>query len=491
MRERYPINVWDEIKYDAPHPVPCWERRRRATVLSIDPTNSNSSILDTTTNECIPNGHLVKKIGTIVNGVTVPFDGIFMPLEWHILTHQTNPDGVTGGTCVAKKLQGAFGAARKLVAKKAAKQGTAQLPVDMQPFCLSIGDDWQNSDGYSSDEEDDNKWDSVLESDESSIDRLIQKLNSMPTSKITMTEVREKYNEICREKPQYTRHIDKSNPPSNPDVIVEDINILRDENMRTNKDDMSRSGSCSSGEWSRKLGLGSNTSSTCAGDPYLTTFHSSTTKEGQIHPNHPHTYLINNSSRDHPIHVQGNDSLSTFSFTSEGGQASEQLAATVVSGLHLTAAASSEPSMDAAPSTTQISAWERKTKGVVGGGESPEKMNAPSTMTEPGAAEESSKMSSAVVTAPEATLVAASLEALAAGAKGTSRVMAPSLAVQEVAATPTMTVMTTTTSTGMAMVTTTTTGRVMIPSMTNEGPATHFCAESNMDGYQMWNSSSA
>ena len=329
------------------------------------------------------------------------------------------------------------------------------------------------------------------DSDESLIDSLIQKLNSMSTSKITMMEVREKYNEICCEKPQYTRHIDKSNPPSNAEVIVEDINILRDENMRTNKDDMSRSGSCSSGEWSRKLGLGSNTSSTCAGDPYLTTFHLSTTKEGQIHPNHPHTYLINNSFRDHTIHVQGNDSLSTFSFTSEGGQASEQLAATVVSGLHLTAAASSEPSMDAAPSTTQISAWERKTKGVVGGGESPEKMNAPSTMTEPGAAEESSKMSSAVVTAPEATLVAASLEALAAGAKGTSRVMAPSLAVQEVAATPTMTVMTTTTSTGMAMVMTTTTGRVMIPSMTNEGPATHFCAESNMDGYQMWNSSSA
>ena len=143
-REWYPINAWDDIEYDAPHPVPCWERRRRATVLSIDPTNSNSDILDTTTNECIPNGHLVKKIGTIVNCVTVPFDGIFMPLEWHILTHQTNPDGVTGGTCVAKKLQGAFGAARKLVAKKAAKQGTAQLPVDMQPFCISIGNDWQN-----------------------------------------------------------------------------------------------------------------------------------------------------------------------------------------------------------------------------------------------------------------------------------------------------------------------------------------------------------
>jgi hypothetical protein len=33
--------------------------------LSIDPTNNNSDILDTTKNECIPNGHLIRKIGTL------------------------------------------------------------------------------------------------------------------------------------------------------------------------------------------------------------------------------------------------------------------------------------------------------------------------------------------------------------------------------------------------------------------------------------------
>jgi hypothetical protein len=62
-----------------------------------------------------------------------------------------------------------------------------------------------------------------------------------------------------------------------------------------------------------------------------------------------------------------------------------------------------------------------------------------------------------------------------AGAKGTRRVVAPSLEVQEVAATPTMTVRMTTTSTGMAMVTTTTTETVKTPTMMNEVPATRFC----------------
>ena len=66
VRELYPINAWDDIEYaDVPYPVPCWERCGRATVLSIDPTNNNSDILDTTKNECIPNGHLIRKIGTL------------------------------------------------------------------------------------------------------------------------------------------------------------------------------------------------------------------------------------------------------------------------------------------------------------------------------------------------------------------------------------------------------------------------------------------
>lgn len=76
-RNPYPLNVWDVIEYNAPHPVPYWEEKHcNATILSIDPTNKYSDVLDTTKNKCIPDGHYIRKISERVNGQDIPFDGI-------------------------------------------------------------------------------------------------------------------------------------------------------------------------------------------------------------------------------------------------------------------------------------------------------------------------------------------------------------------------------------------------------------------------------
>ena len=65
----------------------------------------------------------------------------------------------------------------------------------------------------------------------------------------------------------------------------------------------------------------------------------------------------------------------------------------MVSGVHPAAATSSAPTQHAAPSTSQTRAGKRKTEGAACEGKPPKKTKAPSTMMEPGAAEESSNTS--------------------------------------------------------------------------------------------------
>lgn len=270
IREPYPLHVWDVIEYNAPHPIPYWEERRRtATILSINPNNKYSDILDTTKNECIPNDHYIKKISERVNDVDVPFPGISMPLQWHILSREMNHEGLTGQMYLRQRVHGAFGNARKIIARKSAQRGISPLPIDMQPFGLPS----QHASALDEQERDMSKVEmSNLEadlvanknedalSDDSSVDSVIQKLNQPQKSTLTIAQLRAQCDDIFGEQ-RTAKDNDNHDLLRTTEVVIEGVENMQEDIIPTQYNDNMSKSDLSSDALSRMLGLSSSNSS--------------------------------------------------------------------------------------------------------------------------------------------------------------------------------------------------------------------------------------